>query len=502
VDALYVLLEGGLERIRAHPESPPDRSHLIPGDSFGELEITYGVPWSASARALQDCTLLAWDRGDLLEFLRRHPGARRRLQFTAQSRKMAQDLDLHWLAVDESIYALTRRHSIVFLRRLLIPMALYLLGAWAGTQAFTVGGSLYGAVATGSIIVGGLLTVWNWIDWRNDFFAITNRRVVRQEKILALYEGHEEALMHMILSVSASTSVLGRLLGFGDIEIRTYTGEVRFRDVPLPEILGDIMQGNWRRAKIQARQQEEDVTSQIVRDIIEGAPDADPAVPPEARIEGHPTGADRPDPPTSRWGFLLRTEEDGVITYRKHWAVLLRRLTPPSAALLALIAWAGLSLSGQVRLELGLSTYLVSAALLVLILLWWLYEYLDWANDIYQVSPRQIIDIHRKPLASEVRKVAPIENILGTKVERGGISGLLLNYGSVITNIGTEQFVFDGVYDPSGVQRDIVSALESRLARMEEDERRQRRDEMIEWLRAYHREASDSDQTQAVTDRD
>lgn len=502
VEAFYVLSEGALELIQAHPESPPDRRHLSPGDSFGELEIAFDRPWTASARALQDCTLLAWDRPKLLQFLRAHPNANRRLQFTARSRQLAQGMDLDWLAMDESVYALTRRHVIVFLRRLLVPLALYLLGVWAGAQALTLDGGLYGVLGGGSIIAGALLMIWNWIDWRNDFFAITNRRVVRQEKILALYEGHEEALMHMILSVSAGSSVLGRLLGYGDVEIRTYTGEVTFQDVTAPEILADIIEGNWRRASIQARQQEQEFTSQMVRGIIAGDPVADQVIAPDSPTAGRTPEAVDDVAAASRGGSMLRREEEGVITYHKHWAVLLRGLTPPSVALLALIGWLGLSLSGVVQVRLGLSTYLVSGGVLTLILLWWLYEYLDWANDIYQVSPRQIIDIHRKPLAREVRKVAPIENILGTKVDRGGLTGLLLNYGSVITNIGTEQFVFDGVYDPSGVQRDIVKALEARLATMEETERQQRREEMLEWLRAYHRETSESDQAQAVADRD
>jgi hypothetical protein len=37
---------------------------------------------------------------------------------------------------------------------------------------------------------------------------------------------------------------------------------------------------------------------------------------------------------------------------------------------------------------------------------------------------------------------------------------------------------------------------------MEEAERRQRREEMIEWLRAYHRETNEPDQAQPITDRD
>ncbi len=120
--------------------------------------------------------------------------------------------------------------------------------------------------------------------------------------------------------------------------------------------------------------------------------------------------------------------------------------------------------------------------------LWWLYQYVDWANDIYQVTPTQIVDITRKPLGTESREVAPLENILGTEVDRKGLAGLLLNYGTVTATIGTAEFKFQGVFDPVGVQQDIVRAQEAILARKREKESGQRRDEMVELLRLYEKE--------------
>ncbi len=65
---------------------------------------------------------------------------------------------------------------------------------------------------------------------------------------------------------------------------------------------------------------------------------------------------------------------------------------------------------------------------------------------------------------------------------------MLLNYGDVISNIGTEQFTFEGVFDPVGVQQDIVRALEALIERRQEFERQQKRSEMVEWLGVYHDE--------------
>ncbi len=118
--------------------------------------------------------------------------------------------------------------------------------------------------------------------------------------------------------------------------------------------------------------------------------------------------------------------------------------------------------------------------------LWWLYRYVDWANDIYQITAEQIVDVYKKPLSREERKVAPLENILGTEVDRKGLLGIVLNYGDVIANVGTSQFTFDGVFDPVTVQQDIVHAQEAFLERRAERERQKRQREMVELFDIYH----------------
>jgi hypothetical protein len=84
-------------------------------------------------------------------------------------------------------------------------------------------------------------------------------------------------------------------------------------------------------------------------------------------------------------------------------------------------------------------------------MLFWLYHYIDWSNDIYVVTSDQIFDIERKPLSREVKKSAKLENILSLRHDRIGIFGLMLNYGTVTINVGTEEFIFYGVYDPAQV---------------------------------------------------
>jgi hypothetical protein len=179
-----------------------------------------------------------------------------------------------------------------------------------------------------------------------------------------------------------------------------------------------------------------------------------------------------------------------VITYRKHWAVLVGSLGAPSLLILIVVGLLGAQIGGLISGPPPGTALGVAAGLLIPLAGWWTYRYVDWANDIYQVTPDQIRDIYKKPLGREIRKVAPLENILGTEVDRKGLNGLLLNYGDVIANIGQSQFTFHGVYDPNGVQQDIVRALEAYLSRKKQTHRQERQEEMVEWLSSYHEESS------------
>jgi hypothetical protein len=115
------------------------------------------------------------------------------------------------------------------------------------------------------------------------------------------------------------------------------------------------------------------------------------------------------------------------------------------------------------------------------------YQYMDWENDIYQVTPDQIVDVTRAPFGTEDRKAAPLENILSTEYKRTGILGMLFNFGSVMIMVGGAQFRFEDVADPPSVQQDIVRRQQGRMAKKREVDSAGERDRMADWLTVYHR---------------
>jgi CRP/FNR family cyclic AMP-dependent transcriptional regulator len=487
-EALYVLLNGQVELI-AHTEGDlrVSEGQRYPGDLVGEVEMVFRQPRLNTAIASDDVRALRWDRSELSKFMKSHSESLADLQFLAQGQRLARKLDFKWLREGESIYILTRKSTFILYQKLSIPILL-LLGAifftlW--TLLTSVGWTTWLAIALG--FAGLPSAIWQWIDWSNDYYLVTDWRTVWLEKVVAIYDSRREAPLHTILSVSVNTDMTGRMLSFGDVLIRTYTGKLLFRNVTRPHTVAAMIEENWRR--LRARQEQADRAALI--DALQNRLETPQAAtqPLDESLQVQTESDDGLEPAILRrryWGFRVRFEEGDVITYRKHWAVLLREIGLPSILLITIIGILGARLGGLITLLSWPLFMLTMFALLTMGSIWWLYRYVDWANDIYQITPDQIIDVYKKPLAREERKVAPIENILGTEVDRKGLIGILLNYGDVIANVGTTQFIFEGVLDPVTVQQDIVHAQEAFLQQKSERDRSRRQSEMVELFDIYH----------------
>ena len=488
--AMYFIAEGEVEVVHKHPERGEDiLAKLKAGDTFGEIEMIYTQSRFATVRAALPTIVYRWDRLAMTDFMKQHPAALASLRFAVQSRRLARKVRFDWLADDEVIYGLARKHNVLLFQSLTLPMFLL------ATAALLI---IYGLVREQTVIswVGAVmlvsafaLAVWRWIDWSNDYYIVTNRRAVWLEKIVGIYDSRVEAPLHMLLSVSVSTEMVGRMMDYGDVVIRTYTGKVVFRNVENPAAMAAIIEEHWQRLRTQQEQTDRESLRDAVRQRL--APEPEPEEQSTVEIEKAPMREQTESRPGLFHSFFkVRYEEQDVITYRKHWSVLLREIAAPSILILLTVILLAAGFASRVTF-LPTATFITLVVLLQIVLvLWWWYRYVDWSNDIYQITPEQIVDVYKKPLSREVRKVAPLENVLSTEVDRKGVLGYFMNYGDVVTNIGTAMFVFEGVFDPVGVQQDIVHAQEALIQRQHEMERKQRQSEMVELLDIYHDEYS------------
>lgn len=487
-DAIYVVEKGMVHLVDSEAEPEAHVQSLRPGDLFGYAEVLHQMPRTCSAVAGGDVSVLRWNRAAAVLFLRDHASVRIRIERLIASQELADNLAPEWLGDDETIYGITRRHAFTLARKLILPALLVLAGLLLLLPAVIPLQSPW--IAACLIAASILLTGWHILDWRNDYGIITNRRVVWTEKIIGLYDSQQEAPLSMVLSISVNTTLIGRLLNFGDVLIRTYTGKLKFGSVPDPHGFADLVEEQWRRLSEMEEETDRILLRQALVQRLQSDSEGDLLEPSEMDEE------QALEPATTshaRWSFRVRFEQDGVITYRKHWAVLFRDLLLPAALiLLSILVWAGhmagwltiLTKTGANILVLGTGIPLVAFGA---------YRFIDWSNDLYQITPTHIVDIYRRPLSREMRKVAPVANILGTEVQRRGVFGLLLNYGDVVASVGTEFFTFEGVFNPSVVQQDIVHAQEALLDRQQAQARLQRQEEMVELIDIYHEQFASED---------
>src|SRR4029077_7152292 len=116
----------------------------------------------------------------------------------------------------ESLVLKTHQHWVVMVKPLLLPVALVVLAA-VGDFLPSVPSDYktIGTLATVALLVLWLIVVW--MRWNSRSFTVTNRRVIldtgvfgRSSKVIAL---------DRVQDIATSQSLLGRMLGYGHIEI-------------------------------------------------------------------------------------------------------------------------------------------------------------------------------------------------------------------------------------------------------------------------------------------
>lgn len=487
----YIITSGTIHLARGAEHNRVEIGNLSTGEFFGEESYLRNKGHTASAVAVGKTSLIVLKEDKLSQFLQDHPETEAELENLAKSYQIARRKDFNWLVPGEVIHAVTKKHFFVLLKKLVFSAILGIAGGIVLLISFlNSGSSIFGNLMLS--IPGAILTsiaflwaFWVWVDWNNDFYVVTDKRAVWQEKIVLMYESRHEAPLDAVLSVNLRTDFIQRLWGSGNVLINTYTGSIVMKNVDRPEHLIDVIKEYWLRAQDQASQMEQEARVQMIRESIGIDTNDD-----QEQVRQPPPQPPKPDASPGLFRFLqTRIEEKGVVTYRKHWFLLFRRSWKVILFLLlstAVLVYSYLRPNNYVFL-ITVSTVLANfVATLFLI-----YHFVDWSNDIFQVTDRQIFDIDRKPFGEDTRKSAPLERILNTSVEQN-FWQRILNYGNVIINVGEAKFTFDGVVSPTLVQQEVFQRYHARKQKLEAEEAERERVRMVEWIKIYHEQVEGS----------
>jgi len=510
-EGFYLIYQGSVRIVRKQKNKEYQLALLVKNDYFGEMGLIARRKRSGTVTATSDTLLFVLKREDFETFFKSTHRLRLNLDVAVRSRKLARTLQFKWLRSDEVIYFLARKHRIILLQKLILPVLavvapLAFFYAYLSILSWSI--VMLAAIMLSVAVIGWI--VWTVIDWGNDYYIVTNQRVVWLEKVVGLYDSRQESPLSTILSVGVETGQLGRILDYGDVIIRTWVGRIPFNHVNHPQQAQHMIEEYWNRTKEQAVSIEKEAMKNAIRKRLglpvqssgRGFGETVPVVKKEAP----------PPKPNAGWQKILkflgantlklRYETGENVFYRKHWVVLLIRAWIPALGtfgtlLLLIIRLFQLLLDSEKYLFSFQNGFKPDTWAVVFFFsffpfaFWLLYQVMDWSNDQFEVTNEQIIDIDRKPFGTESRNAAQLESILGTNYERRGILGNLFNYGTVYITVGGTKLAFEDVMDPATVQSDIDSRRMARKTKQDEARLTSERDRMAEWLVTYHRSAQE-----------
>ncbi len=485
----YIILQGSV-RVWTVEEDDEEREvmALETGDKFGIGALLDDAPRSHSVSTLEDTDFLVMHQEDFEWMLDRFPDIEDYLVELLETREQIEEMYFPWLHPGEVIHILTRRHPATLWVDLLKPFAALLVsGFFFFVSTLTRLETVPIILAFTVLIFSILWAIWEFLDWRNDYFILTDQRVVWIEQIIFQAAARQEAPLAAVQSVDVQTSQIGRILDYGNVLVRTFTGtgSLKLTNVNKPK----LMKGTIEELLMRVRKKTQVTAEKQLRHSIRQSLGIE-ATPVEDTI----FYVEKPEPEPKKLA-LFRTREvsaDGrTITYHRHWWVLLMKTWLP---LLSLIAMVAVLIYGWIN-EYQILTFSIPA---LSFHVFWLigflifigilaYHYVDWKNDIYKINEDDmIIDSEKKPFGEEISRSAPIKNIISLTHERKGILRLLLNFGMVRVVVADETLPFYDVHNPAQVQQDIYYRQEQIKIQSEEQEYEKDREHIAKWLRAYH----------------
>lgn len=503
-DSFYMIYGGSVRIVRTQDGKEIQLARLVKNDYFGELALVSNRRRSATVTALEDTTLLVLSREDFKKLFREHRDLEYNLEVAVRSRQLARQLRFKWLAPDEVVYFLARKHLVALYPKILAPFGLLIVPAFFAYAYFAIlSHPIVSVAAWGSFLAAVFWFAWLILDWSNDYYVVTNERVVWLEKVIGIYDSRQESPLRMIVSVGVEVNQFGRWLDYGNVIVRTFVGRIDFAIVNHPKQAAKMIEEYWDRTKQAAVATEKEAMKDAIRSRL-GIP-----VPPKPQPASSQPTSSMPKQSGAGWLKLLgantlklRYETGESVIYRKHWVVLLLDSWMPLAGFFATF---GLFLSRLYQLYFDPNNVFISLAtgvdvdvwamitigIMLLFIGWFIYLVADWSNDVFEVTSDQIIDIDRTPFGTETRNAAQLENILGTKYERRGVLGNLFNFGHVYITVGGNKLTFEDVIDPASVQSDIDRRRDARVVKKNQAIVAADRERMADWLATYHNNAED-----------
>lgn len=504
----FVILRQGSAVVSSMDEAGKARpsSVLQAPAAFGRTSLLEGRQRNATARAatsaptpdapaLAGVDLLIVDRRDLEHAFAELPdlwGAEnplRRIYVVEAPQKAARPYD--WMKEDETVDWKDRRHPLWLWWRVLITLIIGIPILFATTRFMRLNFALFAVEFAETMILLVIPITYFLVDYFDDYYAVTNRRVTRRDRHLVFSHQRVEAPLEQIQDVVVKQDFIGSLLQYGTVNISTAaaTLPITFSNVPRPDHVRALILEEKKMLSAGEVAQRKERIRRILMATLQIAlttPDRTQALGPNALLPVAPRRGCLPWGRAAQAKPAKKEDDQDEIVWRKHWLNMVKRTALPFLVMFGATSLLLLSLVLAVKASL----VILFTFLAIVGILWFLWEYSDYRNDQYIVTREAVIDIEQKPLGfARSRRQAILNRIQTVDAVQDSLLANILNYGNVVirTAAADEQgldFIFVG--NPRQVQSILYQRIGEARRRSEERAQMLQQQTFSETLEVYH----------------
>jgi hypothetical protein len=496
-----ILVSGQGELTQVGPDGVARRVGVVnAGEYLNESALFGDVIAPVTLRTIETSIALYLSRQQMASVLAYYPDIKNALQARPASTSPSGSptptpaTPFQGLRENEDVLIETRRHWWAFARRIVITVLLVILMFVFGSLASRVIPDVpWLALVAPVLVMAAGVVAYFYIEWRNDQFLLTERRVINiQRSIIGLSTSINELPLDSILEVNVIvpvTDVLARVFNYGTILIKA-SGDgnlMKLDYMPNPKHL----QQSVFTSRDRIRQNLADENRNAVRNAIRG--DIDQFL--GRAVDGSiAAGAGESQPtirPQGESGFLPMKffNQNGETVYRKHWLIYIRHVfLSVVLILISIVLFAGAAFGAS---NVGFIGFAAAFAVLAAGVVWFYLADWDWRHDMYVVGDQTITLIHKRPLwlqdENDQVLLSQVDNVIS---ETSGILDTIFQVGDVkISLTGSDAKNakwFRNVHQPQEIQQEISRRQDRARSLKQEGETQRQKQAIIDYLSVYH----------------